>query len=156
MKTIDINTWEDFEVANSRLVRERTRRKSATGRSSPEFLYRGQGSSQWQLETTLEREQAGEFSLTRYHRLICRVKPQIETFTKTTWNVPFPIEFEKWLNENDPPFFPGMPAYDYMAYLRHHGFPSPLLDWTRSPYVAAYFAFSHAHKNGDKVSNFVY
>ena len=29
----------------------------------------------------------------------------------------------------------------YMAYLRHHRFPSPLLDWSRSPYVAAYFAF---------------
>lgn len=32
----------------------------------------------------------------------------------------------------------------YLAHLRHNGFPSPLLDWTSSLYVAAYFAFSRA------------
>jgi predicted nucleotidyltransferase/HEPN domain-containing protein len=30
----------------------------------------------------------------------------------------------------------------FMTYLRHNGFPSPLLDWTRSPYIAAFFAFN--------------
>jgi hypothetical protein len=29
------------------------------------------------------------------------------------------------------------------VYTRHLGFPSPLLDWTASPYIAAFFAFEN-------------
>lgn len=35
-------------------------------------------------------------------------------------------------------------VYEYLVYLRHHSFPSPLLDWTDSPYIGAFFAFDQA------------
>jgi len=95
--------------------------------------------------------------LRQYYRLISVVKHQTETFTKVTWEIPaYPKGYDKWINEKKHYLPNSFPAYDYTVYLRHLGFPSPLLDWTRSLYVAAYFAFRHAMDLEEKVSIYVF
>jgi len=96
-----------------------------------------------------------------YYRLIARIQPQIETLTGNGWPIPEYPEVARLVTEYDSfnlMLWRGTcPGYAYMAYLRHHGFPSPLLDWTRSPYIAAYFAFSRASMDStNRVSIYVF
>ena len=133
-KRHDLESWDEFEDRLRGLKEEYPAPRS--------LLFRGLEDDRYPLTTTLERHGKMGMSFRKYYRLISVVRPQIESFTGSKWSVSEYTEYLKWLDENDSlGLFSEFPAYDYMVYLRHHGFPSPLLDWTASPYVAAYFAF---------------
>lgn len=98
-------------------------------------LFRGQADSEWRLETTLERFCAGkEISVAEYFQKLRDIKPSLESFSGIRWNLPDETKIE--LHGPLPDL-----EYEFMAHLRHIGFPSPLLDWTRSYQIAAYMAF---------------
>jgi hypothetical protein len=144
MEEQNVSTWEDFEEQLQELRREREASPTSLDSS---LLFRGQRDSCWTLRTTLDRKQ-DRMLFRDYYRIIYRVRPHIETLTEREWPIPEYPEVEQSTKEYDAfdlQLWSGRsPGYAYMAYLRHHGFPSPLLDWTRSPYVAGYFAFCQA------------
>jgi hypothetical protein len=137
MDVKEVDSWEQFEQELKNI------REELGAESAARLLFRGQGNSEWRLETTLERHGQKRMSFSEFYLLICAIGPAVDTFT--SMSIP---EYDEKLRQTftDPGLFhdgcfPTGQIYSYMIYLRHHGFPSPLLDWSKSPYVAAFFAF---------------
>jgi hypothetical protein len=147
----DLPTWESFREELQIL-------RTKYDRANSPLLFRGQNDSEFRLTTTLERAGGEGMSFDSYYRLaVGRVRPAVETFTGVKWDVPdYGFDIQKSFYNIDLLWtFPGVELYPYLVYLRHHGFPSPLLDWSRSPYVAAFFAFRGSGKP-EKRSIYVY
>lgn len=155
MLTIEVENWETFERQL-----QKVRNDEISARRTAEFLFRGLSDSTMKLTTTLERAGWEGTLISKYYGLIYDLRPQIETFTGATWEIPRWPEVERLLRDYEAwagRRFPDPASYSYMVHLRHHGFPSPLLDWTRSPYVAAFFAFrSRSEPTDGKVSIYAF
>jgi len=148
---IPLNTWEDFERELVK-INENTEAMYREGTLSRALypLFRGVKDNGYHLKSTLDRIQEG-MSFSRYLEIIKIVREHIATCTGKKWD----------LEETKEPIHLGslmlQPShYEFMAYLRHNEFPSPLIDWTKSPYVAAYFAFRDVYSKAEHVSIFVY
>ncbi len=149
MQEKPLNNWDEFEAELKKLFAHRKYLLEEGRKGVSDFLFRGQANSSWHLKATLERYTGEEeCNLLDYYQTMRKIKPQIETFTDRHWELPSREQYDEWLDKEDS-LLSRWPGYDFMIYLRHHGFPSPLLDWTRSPYIASYFAFQSAkEKNG--------
>ena len=151
-----LETWGQLTAKLDFLYDERSRRQ-ADGTYVSSLLFRGQGDSAWKLETTLDRTISQPVSLSNYYRIIRGIQPKVETLSGGKWETPTVSAYAEWAKTALTPLaMKDIPAIPYIAYLRHHGFPSPLLDWTRSPYVAVFFAFRHLVKGATHASIYAY
>jgi hypothetical protein len=156
MNVIDLDRWEDFEPAVSRLEAEGAGYHAGRPFSFvSHVIYRGQANAEWLLETTLERYLGHPSTMLSYYKSVSAIRNYLQSFTGKSWDLkPWP-ELEAEISDLDG-FGLTLPAYGLLVHLRHHGFPSPLLDWTRSPFAAAFFAFRSIASETKRVAIFAY
>jgi FRG domain len=90
--------------------------------------YRGQENNAWRLRTAFHR--TGRANLPRFmSQDIGALHKHLSILTSHRFNLNDPLDYASFLN-----------------LAQHHGYPTPLLDWSMSPFIAAYFAFKNLRR----------
>lgn len=95
----------------------------------PYYLFRGQSDSSWDLTTSLERS----LYVNRAHKRDPLWMANVDEY----WMV---HEFKKRYHLYSSVIPAPTSSFEWLAIMQHHGSPTRLLDFTRSIYIAAYFA----------------
>ncbi|HKC65766.1 MAG TPA: FRG domain-containing protein, partial [Pyrinomonadaceae bacterium] len=135
MKEITVSTFDELKGQVDKVSGKYGRHSSSGYSIKNSVLFRGQTNHEWKLESTLERASKRQWTLKRYLQLAGRIRPIIESY--------YPLPFSELPESDIDEWFRyvaaehgmiNIPTYDYLLYLRHHGFPSPFVDWTTSLY----------------------
>ena len=147
MNNVELESLDDLINSVTELRQKIKDSKRHEHQVLPKPLFRGQSNSNWELDTTLERYTDKVYLVNYYDTTLSIIYPAVASFTDKEW----PMNHEQQSSDR----FSHPPNYEFMVYARHHGFPSPLLDWSQSLYVALFFAFQNA-KPDENVAIFVY
>ena len=135
MRSSDISSWDEFEGWVNALSKGNTR-----------LAFRGHRDYEWPLVTTLER-----FIL----KVHCGAKANVrDDFARIAKNLAaaemrITSEFKRGAHHFSVEPLDDEDEFGWLALMQHFGAPSRLLDWTESPYAAAYFAVEDDSRCGD-------
>ena len=116
MRVIAISSWDEFKDI-------------VAGDDFRSWAFRGQANAQWNLEPTLAR-------YLRCYGVHASVWSKQELRIYSIFRRKAHQFLEHLPKEDD--------AFEWLATMQHHGAPTRLLDFTWSPYVAAFFALERA------------
>lgn len=125
IETIACDSWADYKhkIIAERFDEGRFQRGL--------YLFRGQGGETWKLSSTFDRWYKADPG-----KKVSVADELLDQFTKECEleNIPDALRNDK---------------LKMLSFAQHNGLPTRLLDWSESPYVAAFFAFSGHLRHGD-------
>jgi len=122
-----IESWDSFkEFINTSI------------KNKKDYYYRGQLDPNWKLQTSFHRYT--EKMDTNISEYIDIVLPELQYHLTAQDNELIDLKDEKEFGA-------------FLGKLQHHGFPTPLLDWSLSPYIATHFALREVNLHNPQVTH---